>query len=334
MLRRRLFILVLLAASCFFSIGSSAQEPEAAPDPVKWSLKAAPPDAAKTAIVELTAQIQTGWHLYSTERVEGGPSPTRITLVANQGLEISGEIDSPAPHSAYDPNFQVATESYEGAVTFKIPVKMLAGTSPDKIKVQVRYQTCTSTICLPPKLLELETSFNRVESKTAAPAAAAPETAGKISLIAGNVIPDFDFTDFGGRGRRFSEFRGGVVLLDFWASWCSPCLADIPDLKKAYLKFQGQGFEILGMNSEGLGQSDNDPVFLKEAQLRAQEIVRTRGVNWPQSANGTSIPVAARLGIESLPAKILVDREGRFVARIAKISELEALLVTLLKPKP
>ncbi|MGZ8848422.1 MAG: TlpA family protein disulfide reductase, partial [Pyrinomonadaceae bacterium] len=110
--------------------------------------------------------------------------------------------------------------------------------------------------------------------------------------------------------------------------------ADIPDLKKAYLKFQSQGFEILGMNSEGLGQGDNDPSFVKEAQLRAREIVRTRGVNWPQSANETSLPVATRLGIESLPAKILIDREGRFVARISKVSDLEALLSTLLKPKP
>ncbi len=331
MLRRRLLTVVLLAASCFLSIEARAQEPEAAPDPVKWSLKAAPPDAARTTIVELTAQIQTGWHLYSTERIEGGPSPTRITLIANQGLEISGEIDSPAPHSAYDPNFQVATESYVGSVTFKIPVKTLAGTNPEKIKVQVRYQTCTSTICLPPKLLELEASFNSAESKTAGPAPAT-EAAGKsISLAAGAVIPDFDFTDFAGKVRRFSEFRGSVVLLDFWASWCSPCLADIPDLKKVYLKFQVQGLEILGMNSEGLGQSDNDPAFLKEAQLRAREIVRTRGVNWPQSANETSLPVAVRFGIENLPAKILIDREGRFVARISKVSELEALLNTLLK---
>lgn len=331
MSRRRLFTIVLLAASCFLSNEVRGQEPEAAPDPVKWSLKAAPSDAANTTIVELTAQIQTGWHLYSTERVEGGPSPTRITLVANQGLEISGEIDSPAPHSAYDPNFQVATESYEGSVTFKIPVKAVTGTSPEKIKVQVRYQTCTSTICLPPKLLELETSFDRVESKTAGPVSPTTAADKSIALTTGALTPDFDFTDFGGKVRRLTEFRGRIVLLDFWASWCSPCLADIPDLKKAYLKFQAQGFEILGMNSEGLGQSDNDPAFVKEAQLRAREIVRTRGVNWPQSANETSLPVAVRLGVESLPAKILIDREGRFVARISKVSELEALLGTLLK---
>jgi thiol-disulfide isomerase/thioredoxin len=334
MSRRRRSVVILLAVSCFLSIEIRAQESEGSPDPIKWFLKATPADSAKTIVAELTAEIQKGWHLYSTERVEGGPSPTRITLTGDQGLEISGEIDSPAPHSAYDPNFQVATESYEGSVTFKIPIKAQTGTSPIRIRIQVRYQTCTSTICLPPKLLDLETSLNGAEAKTGGPPSL-PESPGKSNLLtAGSIIRDFDFTDFDGKRRRFSEFRGRVVLLDFWASWCSPCLADIPELKKIYQKFHAQGFEILGMDSETLGQNDNDPGFLKESQLRARDITGSRGVNWPQSTNETSLPVAKELGIESLPAKFLIDREGRFVARISKVSELDTLLSTLLKPKP
>lgn len=330
MSRHRLCAAIVLAVSLLFSVEICAQE-ETLPDPVKWSIKATPPDSAKAFVVELTAQIQTGWHLYSTERVEGGPSPTRISLMKDQDLEISGEIDSPAPHSAYDPNFQVATESYEGSVTFKIPVKTKASTTPNKIRVQVRYQTCTSTICLPPKLLELETTLDGGGSN-AADSTSRFEPARKSELLtAGAVIPDFDFTDFEGKRRRFSEFRGRVVLLDFWASWCSPCIADIPELKKTYQKFRAQGFEILGLDSETLGQKDEDPEFLKESQMRARQIVSGRGVNWPQSVNETSLPVASRIGIESLPAKILVDREGRFVARISKVSELDALLGTLLK---
>lgn len=330
MSRHRLCAAIVLAVSLLFSVEICAQE-ENLPDPVKWSIKATPPDSAKTFVVELTAQIQTGWHLYSTERVEGGPSPTRISLLKDQDLEISGEIDSPAPHSAYDPNFQVATESYEGSVTFKIPVKAKASTTPKKIRVQVRYQTCTSTICLPPKLLELETTLDGGGAKAAASTSPTEPARRSELLTAGAVIPDFDFTDFDGKRRRFSEFRGRVVLLDFWASWCSPCIADIPELKKSYQKFRAQGFEILGLDSETLGQKDEDPEFLKESQMRARQIVSGRGVNWPQSVNETSLPVASRMGIESLPAKILVDREGRFVARIIKVSELDALLGTLLK---
>ncbi|HEX3230031.1 MAG TPA: TlpA disulfide reductase family protein, partial [Pyrinomonadaceae bacterium] len=130
------------------------------------------------------------------------------------------------------------------------------------------------------------------------------------------------------------EFRGRAVLLDFWASWCSPCLADIPELKNVYQKFHTRGFEIIGMNSEAIGQKDVDAEFLKSGEARAREVVGTRGVNWPQSVNATSLPVASRFGVESLPAKFLIDGEGRVVARISKVSELEAMLGSLLGSKP
>jgi thiol-disulfide isomerase/thioredoxin len=313
------------------SVEICAQENEPSSNPIKWTVKASSIDAARINI-ELTAEIERGWHLYSTERVEGGPSPTRITVAQNQGFEIAGEIDSPAPHSAYDPNFQVATESYEGSVTFKIPVKVATATpGPRKLRVQVRYQSCTATLCLPPQLLELETVVNGAETKSVStdqPAASAGTSSG-----IGAVVPDFEFIAFDGKRHTLAEFRGRAVLLDFWASWCSPCLADIPELKRVYQKFHAQGFEIIGLNSEAIGQRDVDAEFLKSGEARAREIVGTRGVNWPQSVNATSLPVASRFAVESLPAKFLVDREGRLVARISKVSELEGLLAGLLSPK-
>ena len=118
MWRRGLCVVVLVAVASLASVEIRAQENETSSNPIKWTVKANSVDAARI-IIELTAEIERGWHLYSTERVEGGPSPTRITFAPNQGFEIDGEIDSPAPHSAYDPNSQVATESYEGSVTFR-----------------------------------------------------------------------------------------------------------------------------------------------------------------------------------------------------------------------
>jgi hypothetical protein len=88
------------------------------------------------------------------------------------------------------------------------------------------------------------------------------------------------------------------------------------------------------MNSEAIGQKDVDAEFLKSGEARAREVVGTRGVNWPQSVNATSLPVASRFGVESLPAKFLIDGEGRVVARISKVSELEAMLGSLLGSKP
>lgn len=331
MWRRGLFTVILLAVSCLASVEICAQENETSSNPIKWTVRASSVDTARIN-VELTAEIERGWHLYSTEKVEGGPSATRITLLPGQGFEISGDIDSPAPHSAYDPNFQVATESYEGSVTFKIPLKAAtANGRPRKLRLQVRYQSCTTTICLPPQLLELETTVDGAEAKPLV--TNKPEASAGNSLMVGTLVPDFDFIDFNGKRRSFSEFRGRVVLLDFWASWCSPCLADIPELKSVYQNFHTQGFEIIGMNSEAIGQKEIDAAFLKEGEAKAREIVGTRGVNWPQSVNATSLPVASRFGVENLPAKFLVDRGGRLVARISKVSELEAVLGSLLDAK-
>jgi thiol-disulfide isomerase/thioredoxin len=315
----------------------SGQEPDREPDPIKWSIKARPSTSdKKTFAVELTARIESGWHLYSTEKVEGGPSPTRITLSPGQKFEVAGEIDSPAPHSAYDSNFQVATEFYEGIVPFIIPIRSITPTAPsDKVRVQVRYQTCTPTVCLPPKLIDLETLLAGEETKLVQAPAAPENPVNQKSITAGSIVPDFSFTDFAGKSRRFSDFRGRVVLLDFWASWCSPCLADIPQLKTAYQKYHARGFEIIGMDSETLGQKDIDAEFARDAQAKAREIVNTRGVNWTQSTSEGSVPIAGRLfAIENLPAKILIDRTGKIVAWIKNVSELDELLAGLLSVQP
>jgi len=325
MSRRGPSVLILLATLLLLPVQVSAQQEDATSNPVKWTVKANSKDPSRL-IIELTAEIERGWHLYSTERVEGGPSPTRITLPSGQTFEISGEIDSPAPQSAYDSNFQVATEWYEGSVTFKLPVKSLKPVvGAGKVRVQVRYQTCTANICLAPKLLELEATVDGSEAKPVEVTKAETSTGNLVTV--GTFVPDFEFTDFKGQRHSFSEFRGRAVLLDFWASWCGPCLADIPELKK----YHARGLEIIGMNSETIGQKEADAAFLKDAEARAREIVATRGVNWPQSINATSLPVALRFGVESLPAKFLIDPEGRLIARIDKLSVLDVMAGKLLK---
>jgi thiol-disulfide isomerase/thioredoxin len=323
----RLLRLALVTAFSVWGVTVVAQETDE-PNPIKWSIKSRPGSSDnKTFIVELRAHIDAGWHLYSTEKIEGGPSPTRITLLAGQNLELAGEIDSPAPRSAYDPNFQVATEYYEGDVTFAVPVR---STSPaTRVRLQVRYQTCTPTLCLPPKLLELEAALTGEETKSQS--ATNTNTRAAYPLATADTAVDFDFTDFNGKPRHLSEFRGKVVLLDFWASWCSPCLADIPQLKAAYAKYQSRGFEIIGLDSETLGQKDSDAEFAKESQMKAREIVTTRGVGWIQSIAQTSVPVAtATFGVENLPAKILLDRRGKVIGRLKSVAELDELLPKLL----
>ena len=148
---------------------------------------------------------------------------------------------------------------------------------------------------------------------------------------------EFTFTDFKGAQRNFSEFRGKYVLLDFWATWCKPCLADFPKLKEIYEKHKVNGFEIIGMDAETIGdeEGDPDPEFAKETTERAKSLVTSRLINWTQATSETSVPVArTQFNISSLPSKILIDPNGKIVGKIKETKELDEMLTKLLsEPK-
>jgi thiol-disulfide isomerase/thioredoxin len=144
---------------------------------------------------------------------------------------------------------------------------------------------------------------------------------------------EFDFVDFTGKQRKISEFRGKYVLLDFWATWCNPCLADIPKLKILYDKHKANGFEIVGMDSETIGEEEGetDPEFAKETTKRAKQIVETRGVTWTQATDLTAVPVAKKIfSVKTLPTKILLDKKGKIIATIGEKDDLSGIIEKLL----
>ena len=127
------------------------------------------------------------------------------------------------------------------------------------------------------------------------------------------------FTDFNGASRNLSEFRGRYVLLDFWGSWCAPCLADMPVLKTAYERFKDRGFEIIGIDHEPEASVDTIRSLLKE-----------KGITWPNATPASALDlVENRFRIWGFPTLILLDRDGRIVETRSHELTGSALISTL-----
>jgi thiol-disulfide isomerase/thioredoxin len=332
---------VVTAVFAFSLVDASAQEL----NPIHWSVKKENPASAVKAGDKFNSQviatIDEGWHLYSLEQPAGGPITTHISVPENQKFKLVGDIESPLPQVLFDPNFNMDTQFYEGEAVFKLPVEIAKDAEAGKntLFVNLFFQTCNDQTCLPPKTVKLNTEIEVAGGPLQVSNSSAASSVQKnvpqpvpASQRPNDEIIDFDFVDFNGKQRKFSEFRGKHVLLDFWATWCKPCLADIPHLKELFEKYRDKGFEIIGMDSETLSADEEvDKEFAKETDERARNIVKTRGASWTHATSETAVPVAVNVfNVESLPTKILINPQGKIVARIKDAKELDEILAALL----
>ena len=142
--------------------------------------------------------------------------------------------------------------------------------------------------------------------------------------LPGNQL-DLVGTTLEGKPLDWSSYRGKVVLVDFFASWCGPCRAEVPNVLANYRAYHDKGFEVVGVNL------DTDPALAE--QYRTQT-----GFKFPtifstkQGAMGWDNPVARRYGITAIPRVMLVDKDGRVVSTSARGEKLGELLGQLLGP--
>ena len=116
------------------------------------------------------------------------------------------------------------------------------------------------------------------------------------SEMEGQLAPDFALRSNSGENIRLSEYRGNVVMINFWATWCGPCRQEMPLLDELYGRYERVGFNLLGVN-------------IDDDSSRAMRMVEELGVHFPVLFDERK-EVSRLYKVEAMPATILVDREG------------------------
>lgn len=114
----------------------------------------------------------------------------------------------------------------------------------------------------------------------------------------------FSVTDTAGTRWDAASMKGKVVLVDFWATWCGPCVGELPNLRKAYEKYHAKGFEIVGVSLD----DDDRKAF--------GAFLEKNGIKWPQAYDGKgwSTAIARQYEIRGIPTNVLFDRDGNVAA--------------------
>ena len=143
-----------------------------------------------------------------------------------------------------------------------------------------------------------------------------------LGTSVGKNYVDFSMPDPAGNTVKLSDYvsKNKYTLIDFWASWCGPCRAEMPNVVAAYNAFKGKGFGIVG-------------VSLDEKAENWTKAIKELNITWPQMSDlkGWKSEGAALYGVRAIPATVLVDQQGVIIARDLRGDELKKKLSELIK---
>jgi len=147
-----------------------------------------------------------------------------------------------------------------------------------------------------------------------------------ILFVAGYIFPlsgpaiDFDTKDVEGNSIVLSKFKGKIVILDFWATWCPPCRKEIPNLKKIYSEFKGNDFEIISIALE------------RKPDEYAKKFVKENGMDWVHIIDKEEgRKIAKDYKIRYIPTMYVIDKKGKIIESGIRGDKLKEKIAELLK---
>ncbi|MBL0387593.1 TlpA family protein disulfide reductase [Tumebacillus sp. ITR2] len=131
----------------------------------------------------------------------------------------------------------------------------------------------------------------------------AQETATPVTAVVGMVSPNFSLLDYEGKRHQLSEYRGKLLLLNFWASWCGPCRQELPDLAAASQELRDR-VQLVGVN-----------LASQDAANVSKDLLQRHHISYPNLLD-TDGSVADAYGIMVIPTSFLLDANGKILQKI------------------
>lgn len=136
-----------------------------------------------------------------------------------------------------------------------------------------------------------------------------------LGIYPGVEAPEIEANTLAGTPFKLSALRGKIVLVDFWATWCGPCVAELPNVRKLYEEYHAAGLEVVSIS-------------IDQNAGAIRKFLAKQPIPWPQiwAENGVKAPLSQRYGVTSVPATFLVGPDGRVRAKDLRGDELANLI--------